>query len=160
MAQDISSATSVSSVHNLDQEFNNRQQGQDRAIRADSRKNLATIKDESRNIALKSRFSQNNHANPLDEKLQTLSKNLREHSQQESEETKEMLEDIRQSLNVTLEPINIKLDFSENEDIEEMVVEVMNRETEEIIRQIPPEAMIHMAKRMEEMTGLLVDERM
>jgi uncharacterized FlaG/YvyC family protein len=39
-----------------------------------------------------------------------------------------------------------------------MVVKVMNRMTEEVIRQIPPEAMLEAARRMEEMSGLLIEE--
>ena len=69
----------------------------------------------------------------------------------------EQLEEIKDSLNQALSPINVALDFEEREELEDFVVKVMNKETEEVIRQIPPEAMMKMAQRIQEMTGLLVD---
>ena len=160
MAQDISSASSVSSIQNLDQDYNLRQQNQDRVGNKNKQGGHEDLTRPSI-LALRTGRTQRSAegSNPLEDKLQFLEKNLGKQAQEESEETQEMLEDIRQSLNITLEPINIKLDYSKNEEIDEIVVEVMNRETEEVIRQIPPEAMVRMAKRMEEMTGLLVDGR-
>ncbi len=158
MAQDISSASSISSVQNLDQDYNSRKQHQDRV----ENKNKQTGQDELRKstvVEFRSGKTQESSSTPLEEKLNYLEQSLRGQDQEDSEEAQEMLEDIRQSLNITLEPINIKLDYSRNEEIDEVVVEVLNRETEEVIRQIPPEAMVNMAKRMEEMTGLLVDGR-
>jgi len=37
------------------------------------------------------------------------------------------------------------------------VVKVINKETGKVIRQIPPEEMLKIAKRMEEMSGILLD---
>ena len=74
-----------------------------------------------------------------------------------SEVNAEQLEEIKDNLNKALSPINVALDFEEREDVEDIVVKVMNKETEEVIRQIPPESMLKMAQRIEEMTGLLVD---
>lgn len=69
----------------------------------------------------------------------------------------DQLEEIKDSLNQALSPINVALDFEEREEVEDIVVKVMNKETEEVIRQIPAEAMLKMAQRIDEMTGLLVD---
>lgn len=69
----------------------------------------------------------------------------------------EQLIEIKDSLNQALSPINVALDFEERKEVEDIVVKVMNKETEEVIRQIPPEAMLKMAQRIQEMTGLLVD---
>jgi len=71
---------------------------------------------------------------------------------------KEEMSELKEKINETLEPINIALDFEIEDEIEETVVKVKNRDTEEIIRQIPPQALLHMAKRMEEMSGLLIEE--
>lgn len=102
---------------------------------------------------------QNKNINPAT-KLPKTAKS--QESQEEKEEnvvlkSRKKLEEIQQALNETLKDINIGLDFEKNDELEEMVIKVMNRETNELIRQIPPEAMIKMAKRMEEMTGILVD---
>ncbi|ACV67926.1 flagellar protein FlaG [Desulfohalobium retbaense] len=74
------------------------------------------------------------------------------------EYTSDELEDVRQAINETLKDIRVQLEFSQAEETEDLIVKVVNPETEEIIRQIPPEAMVRMAKRMEEMTGLLISE--
>lgn len=69
----------------------------------------------------------------------------------------EHLAEIKDALNEALRPINVALDFEEHDDLEDMIVKVLNRDTQEVIRQIPPEAMLNMAQRIDEMTGLLVD---
>ena len=75
-----------------------------------------------------------------------------------AERSREELEEIREAVNDALKDMNIGLDFKEDEETEELVVKVMNREKDELIRQIPPEAMLQVAKRMEEMSGLLIEE--
>jgi len=78
--------------------------------------------------------------------------------EQVARKSREQLEEIREAVNEALKDMNVGLDFQEDEETQELVVKVMNRETEEMIRQIPPEAMLKVAKRMEEMTGLLLDQ--
>jgi flagellar protein FlaG len=70
----------------------------------------------------------------------------------------EQLEEIRDAINDALKDMNIGLDFDRHEETDKMVVKVMNRMTDEVIRQIPPEAMLEVARRMEEMSGLLIEE--
>lgn len=69
----------------------------------------------------------------------------------------EELEVIQETLNQALEKINIGLQFTKNEDSDKLVVKVLNKDTEEVIRQIPPEAMIEMAQKLEELSGVLID---
>lgn len=71
--------------------------------------------------------------------------------------SKDDMNSIRENINAALEPINVRLSFNEDQDSGRMVVKVINSETEEVIREIPPEAMLKMAQRMEELTGILVD---
>ena len=70
---------------------------------------------------------------------------------------REEMEQIRESVNSVLSQIKIGLEFSENDETESLVVKVKNLETEELIRQIPPEAFLKLAERMEELSGLFVD---
>src|SRR6056297_2576297 len=113
MAQDISSASSVSSIQNLDQDYNLRQQNQDRVGNKNEQGGHEDLTRPSI-LALRTGRTQRSAegSNPLEDKLQFLEKNLGKQAQEESEETQEIMEDIRQSLNITLEPINIKLDYS------------------------------------------------
>ncbi len=85
------------------------------------------------------------------------SEEMTERGEQVARKSREELEDIRDAVNDALKDMNIGLDFEEDDELEELVVKVMNRETEELIRKIPPEAMLEVAKRMEEMAGVFVD---
>ena len=71
---------------------------------------------------------------------------------------REQMEEVKDKINEALAPINIALNYEMKDEIEKVVVEVRNRDTEELIRKIPPEEMLRMAKRMEEMVGVLVDD--
>ena len=81
-----------------------------------------------------------------------------EAEEQVARKSREQLEEIREAVNEALKDMNVGLDFQEDEETQELIVKVMNRETQELIRQIPPEAMLKVAKRMEEMTGLLIED--
>ncbi len=82
------------------------------------------------------------------------------HSREEKDRTrldKKDLEEIKKATNQVLEQINIELDFSVDKDLNTVVVKVINKETGKVIRQIPPEEMLKIAKRIEEMSGILLD---
>ncbi len=68
------------------------------------------------------------------------------------------LNKIKQATNEVLAQINIQLDFTLDKDLNRVVVKVINKETGKVIRQIPPEEMLKIAKRMEEMSGVLLDK--
>jgi flagellar protein FlaG len=53
---------------------------------------------------------------------------------------------------------NRKLKFSINSRLEQVVVKVIDRETDKVIKEIPPEALQRLHERMQEFMGLLVDE--
>lgn len=52
-----------------------------------------------------------------------------------------------------------KLSYSIHEKTKKVMVTVINAETEEVIREIPPEKVLDHYAKMLELTGLLVDER-
>ncbi len=45
----------------------------------------------------------------------------------------------------------------ENDDLDNLVVKIVDRETDEVIRQIPPEELIELTRHMQELTGNIVD---
>jgi len=47
--------------------------------------------------------------------------------------------------------------FEQERDLNELIVKVVDQETEEVIRQIPPEELIELAKRLRELSGNIVD---
>ncbi len=54
---------------------------------------------------------------------------------------------------------NHRLQFTMNREINRIVVKVIDRETDKVIKEIPPEEIQRMAAKMREMIGLLVDEK-
>lgn len=54
---------------------------------------------------------------------------------------------------------NTRFEFSVHEGTEKIMVKVIDEETNEIIREIPPEQILNMVAKMWELAGILVDER-
>lgn len=52
-----------------------------------------------------------------------------------------------------------KLEFSIHEKTKEIIVKVIDTNTDEVIREIPPEKILDMVARLWEMAGILVDEK-
>lgn len=72
--------------------------------------------------------------------------------------TGDELEKIKKATNEVLAQLNIQLDFEIDKTLGKVIVKVINKETGKVIRQIPPEEMLKIAKRMEEMSGILIDK--
>ena len=72
--------------------------------------------------------------------------------------TGDELEKIKEATNEVLAQLNIQLDFDIDKTLGKVIVKVINKETGKVIRQIPPEEMLKIAKRMEEMSGILIDK--
>lgn len=51
-----------------------------------------------------------------------------------------------------------RLRFQLHDETERLMVQVLDAETEEVIREIPPEEMLDLASRIHEMIGLFLDE--
>lgn len=61
--------------------------------------------------------------------------------------------------NVKFESKNNELSFSVHEKTKQIMVKVINKETKEIVKEIPPEKILDMIANMMETAGLFVDER-
>lgn len=61
--------------------------------------------------------------------------------------------------NDALSVANRKFEYSIHEETKEIMVKVIDSETDEVIREIPPEKILDMVAKMWEMAGMLVDER-
>lgn len=64
---------------------------------------------------------------------------------------------VRQLEQISL-AFNKKLKFSVNRQLDEVVVEVIDRETDTVIRELPPEEIQNLHLKMREMIGLLFDQ--
>jgi flagellar protein FlaG len=54
---------------------------------------------------------------------------------------------------------NRRLSFSVNEKLGQVVVKVIDAETDKVIKEIPPEELQHVYERIREVIGLLLDEQ-
>ena len=63
-----------------------------------------------------------------------------------------------EKLKHTGEIFNRRLDFRIHEETHRVVVKVIDTETDKVIKEIPPEQILQLAARIQEMIGLLVDE--
>ena len=69
-------------------------------------------------------------------------------------------EQITVDLNEYMNHLQTNLRFSMYEKLDhQVVVEIKNRETDELIKQIPSEELLEIRVKMEELTGLLLDEK-
>lgn len=61
--------------------------------------------------------------------------------------------------NNRLKSHNTKCEFSYHEKTNRVSIKVMDKETEEVIREIPPEETLDMIEKLWELAGLMIDER-
>lgn len=70
-----------------------------------------------------------------------------------------MLEELVKELEKKLSMLNTQLKISIDEDTDMVVVKVIDKETKKVIRQIPPEYVLKIAKYLDEITGLLYNNK-
>ncbi len=58
-----------------------------------------------------------------------------------------------------IEPFNNNIEFSINKDTNQIVIKVIDKQTQEVIKQIPSEEMIEMAKALDKIKGILVKQK-
>jgi flagellar protein FlaG len=63
-----------------------------------------------------------------------------------------------QSVREFVQPINSNLEFSVNDDTGQLVVKIIDRSTKEVIRQMPSEEMLALAKALDSIKGLFVKQ--
>ena len=70
----------------------------------------------------------------------------------------ELLEDIER-LNQTVRTFDRKLEFQLHRDTDRYYVQVIDVIDDEIIREIPPEQVLDLLAKIDEMIGLIIDEK-
>ena len=71
----------------------------------------------------------------------------------------QMLEELVKELEKKLSMLNTQLKISIDKDTNMVVVKVIDKETKKIIRQIPPEYVLKIVKYLDEITGLLYNNK-
>ncbi|WP_374691546.1 flagellar protein FlaG [Accumulibacter sp.] len=72
--------------------------------------------------------------------------------------TREQLETATESVRSFVQPINNNIEFSVNEDTGQLVVKIIDRNTKEVIRQMPSDEMIAIARTLDSIKGLFVKQ--
>ena len=75
------------------------------------------------------------------------------------EMTKKELEKLTQQLNKEMSPLNSDIKFSFNEKVDELVVNVVDKNTDKVIRKIPSEEALKIMEKMRELVGALFDKK-
>lgn len=63
------------------------------------------------------------------------------------------------SMNRTTEAFNVGLRFQLHEESERIMVQVVDRASDEVIKEIPPEHLLKLAAQIQDMIGLLLDTK-
>lgn len=71
--------------------------------------------------------------------------------------SKEDVERIVEVLKDLTETLQTKLNFSVNEGTNDIVVKVIDKETDKVLRQIPPEELLELQEKMQDLTSILLD---
>ncbi len=80
-------------------------------------------------------------------------------AQEQNAASQEDVDQAAQKINEALQTVSQKLEFSVDKDTEAVVVKVMDKETGEVIRQIPSEELLKIAKALDKLQGLLVKDQ-
>jgi len=121
-------------------------------MRVDSVESLSNRQIHNNNSNNQStRVNRNDNSNRKPESL----REKEEYSEQELEdEVRESVKDI----NEIVDKVKEGLSFQIHEDTEKMMVKVVDLNTDEVIKELPPEEMLDLQARIHEMVGILIDE--
>jgi len=75
------------------------------------------------------------------------------------EPTREDVATAVSGLNAFMESIDKDIEFAFHKQTEQLMVEVIDRKTHEVVQTFPPEELLDLAARIEEMVGMFLDER-
>ena len=78
-----------------------------------------------------------------------------EKAEKAEEEQQEPLKDVVSHLNDLVRELHRELEFSVDQDSGDTVIKVIDRETDEVVRQIPSEELVHLRKRLQEAAGVI-----
>lgn len=99
--------------------------------------------------------SQQGNDNNISERQAGEETDIKENVQLGEQQVIDAIEKANKSLGVT----NTRFEFSIHEGTKEIMVKVIDEETKEVIREIPPEKILDLVAKMWEMAGLFIDER-
>ena len=83
---------------------------------------------------------------------------LREKQQYSEQDLEDEVRESVKDVNEIVDKVKEGLSFQIHEDTEKMMVKVVDLNTDEVIKELPPEEMLDLQARIHEMIGILIDE--
>ncbi|WP_457561028.1 flagellar protein FlaG [Caminibacter sp.] len=77
----------------------------------------------------------------------------------DKEKLKKELQKVAEELNRAMNPLNIDLKFEFNNKVDELVVKVIDKKTDNVIREFPPKEALKLMEKMRELVGMLFDKK-
>jgi len=77
----------------------------------------------------------------------------------ENQLDKSQLNKYAEKLSKVMEILNHSIRFAVDDESDRMIVKIVNSETNEVIRQIPPKEVLQLMHRLDQMAGLMLDEK-
>jgi len=102
-------------------------------------------------------FKKSHHVQPQGQGQEQ--KRAQGHQKENLQVSPELLEEVIKNLKEKLSMLNTQLQIQIDKDTDIVVVKVIDRKTNEVIRQIPPEYVLKIAKYLDEIAGLLFSEK-
>jgi len=100
------------------------------------------------------------HSHKLEETSKTHKDKEEEEIKKHHEEiTKDKLQDLTQQLNKEMAPLNPDIKFQYNDKVNELVVNVVDKNTDKVIRKIPSDEALKIMEKMRELVGALFDDK-
>ncbi len=75
------------------------------------------------------------------------------------EEIKAELQKIVKELNEAMNPLNTDLEFKYNSKVDELMVLVIDKKNDKVIREFPPKEALRLMEKMRELVGMLFDKK-
>ncbi|NPA88218.1 flagellar protein FlaG [Caminibacter pacificus] len=91
-----------------------------------------------------------NHVQKMSEHLQ---------DKKSKEEIQKELQQVVEELNKAMNPLNTDLKFRFNDKVDELVVEVVDKKSDQVIREFPPKEALKLMEKMRELVGMLFDKK-
>ena len=122
-------------------------------MKINSFESLSTVSKEQYNNENETR-KVNNQSN-----IKSQPDSLQEKNKSSEKELEEDVKESVQDINDIVEKVKEDLAFKIHDKTERLMVQVVNRSTREVIKELPPEEMLDLSARIHEMVGLLIDEK-
>ena len=103
--------------------------------------------------------TQHELAKGIQEVRQDIEQKSREIAESGTSLSRDEVQELVEQINKKLDYLNKYLKITLDDELEIPVVKILERETDRVIRQIPPEHILSLMKKIDEMLGILLSER-